>query len=158
MVVFRLGGQLFGIPVAEVREVVPYAWLELPPRMPTFVQGVLNLGGEAVAVLRLDMLLGMPPATIGLDASILVMKNAATSLGLLVEHVEGVRASADFQYTAIEDRQSFQGCLAGQLQGPDVTVHVLSWRKVLLEEETRRLEQFQQGAQQRLAQLSDAEA
>lgn len=163
VVIFRLGGQIFGIPVAEVREVVPYAWLEQPPRMPTFIQGVLNLGGLAVPVLRLDVLLGMPPAAIGLDSSILIMKTPGAPLGLLVEHVEGVRGTADFQYTAIDDRQSFQGCLAGQLHSatttaPMGTVNVLSWRKVLLEEEGRRVEQFQQGAQERLAQLSDGEA
>lgn len=158
VVIFRLGGQHFGIAVAEVGEVVPIAWLERPPRMPTFIQGVLNLGGVAVPVLRLDVLLGMPPSTIGLDASILIMKAPDAPLGLLVEHVEGVRAAADFQYTAIDDRQSFQGCLAGELHGPAGSVHVLSWRKILLEQEARRLEQFQQGAQARLAQLTDCEA
>ncbi|MGE5514454.1 MAG: chemotaxis protein CheW [Bacteroidota bacterium] len=158
VVIFRLSGELFAIPVAEVREVVPYAWLEQPPRMPTFIQGVLNLGGLAVPVLRLDVLLGTPSATIGLDASILIMKTDDAPLALLVEHVEGVRAAADFQYAAIDDRQSFQGCLAGQLSSPTFSVHLLSWHKVLLEEEGRRLEQFQHAAQVRLAELVDGEA
>src|SRR5512145_2933093 len=75
VVIFRLGGQHFAVPVAEVREVVPYCWLAQPPRMPSFVQGVLNLGGVAVPVLRLDHLLGLPPnAVIGLDASLLIMR------------------------------------------------------------------------------------
>lgn len=155
VVIFRLGDRLFGISVAEVREVVPYAWLDQAPRMPNFVQGVLNLGGLAVPVLRLDMLLGTPPVAIGLEASILIMKTEDAPLGLLVEHVEGVRAAAGLQFTAIDDRQSFQGCLAGQLHGPDATINVLSWPRVLMEEEARRLDQFQQGAQERLAQLAD---
>lgn len=158
-VIFRLSGQFFAIPVADVREVVPYAWLEQPPRMPAFVQGVLNLGGLAVPVLRLDTLLGTLPAAIGLDASILIMKGTDSPLGLLVEHVEGVRSAAEFQFSAIDDRQSFQGCLAGQLQDPTgLAVHLLSWRQVLMAEEARRLEHFQQSAQDRLAQLVDGEA
>lgn len=159
MVIFRLSGQLFAIPVPDVREVVPYAWLEQPPRMPAFVQGVLNLGGVAVPVLRLDRLLGTAPAGIGLDASILIMKTADAPLGLLVEHVEGVRATAAFQFTAIDDRHSFQGCLAGELHDSSgAAIHLLSWRKVLLAEEGRRLEHFQQGAQERLAQLAEMDS
>lgn len=158
-VIFRLSGQLFAVPVADVREVVPYAWLEQPPRMPAFVQGVLNLGGVAVPVLRLDALLGTPKAAFGLEASILIMKGTDSPLGLLVEHVEGVRAATDFQFSAIDDRQSFQGCLAGQLQDPTgLAVHLLSWRQVLLVEEARRLEHFQQSAQDRLSSLTEGEA
>lgn len=158
VVVFRLGGQLFAVPVPDVREVVPYAWLSRPPQMPSFVQGVLNLAGAAVPVLRLDNLLGLPRATIGLDASILIMKTQQEPLGLLVEHVEGVRPGAEFQFSPVDDRQSFQGCLGGQLQGPQGTIHLISWRKVLLEEENRRLEQFRQSAQARLAELADGES
>lgn len=157
VVMFRLSGQPFAIPVSDVREVVPYAWLERPPRMPAFVQGVLNLAGTAVPVLRLDTLLGLPAATIGLDASILVMKGGDAVLGLLVEHVDGVRAAADFQLAAIEPEQSFQGCVAGQLHGPAGSAHLVSWSQVLLEEERRRLDQFRLDADRRLAQLADGE-
>lgn len=158
VVIFRLDGQLFAIPVSEVREVVPYAWLGRPPLMPSFVQGVLNLAGVAVPVLRLDNLLGLPPSTIGLDASILIMKTSAEPLGLLVEHVEGVRPGAEFQFNPVDDRQSFQGCLGGQLHGPQGDIHLISWQKVLMEEESRRLDHFRQSAQARLAEMADGES
>lgn len=156
-VIFRLGGQIFAIPVEAVSEVVPYAWLSKPPRMPAFIQGILNLGGAAVAVLRLDRLLGMPSATIGLDASILIMKTTAAPLGLLVEHVDGVQPAAEFQVMTVDDRQSFQGCLAAQLDGPLGSVHLVSWEKLLLEEERQRLDDFQRRAQERLAELADGD-
>ncbi|MCR6632293.1 MAG: chemotaxis protein CheW [Magnetospirillum sp.] len=158
VVVFRLCGQLFAVTVDAVREVVPYAWLATPPRMPAFVQGVLNLGGLAVPVLRLDMLLGMPPAAIGLSASILIMKSTGTPMGLLVEHVEGVRPRAGFQFAAVDEAHSFQGCVAGQLESPQGAMQLVSWERVLLVEEERRLAQFQQDAQDRLADLADAGA
>lgn len=157
VVMFRLGGQLFAIPVTDVREVVPYAWLERPPRMPAFVQGVLNLAGTAVPVLRLDRLLGLAQPSFGLESSILIMTGADGGIGLLVDHVEGVRATADFQFSAIDDGQSFQGCVSGQMHGPLGSAHLLSWRQVLLEEERQRLEQFRLDAEQRLAQLSEGE-
>jgi purine-binding chemotaxis protein CheW len=158
LVIFRLGGQPFAIPVETVSEVVPYAWLATPPRMPSFVQGILNLGGVAVPVLRLDRLLGMPSATIGLDASILVMKTGGAPLGLLVEHVDGVQAASEFQSLPVDVRQSFQGCLAAQLAGPLGDVHLVSWQKILLEEERQRLGDFQRRAQERLAELADGDS
>ncbi|MBC7950657.1 MAG: chemotaxis protein CheW [Rhodospirillaceae bacterium] len=157
LVIFRMGGQAFAIAVEAVSEVVPFAWLSKPPRMPAFVQGILNLGGAAVPVLRLDRLLGMPSVTIGLDSSILIMKTGGAPLGLLVEHVDGVVPAADFQVMALDDRQSFQGCLAAQLDGPLGCVHLVSWEKILLEEERQRLGDFQRRAQERLAELADGD-
>lgn len=157
LVIFRMGGQVFAIAVEAVSEVVPFAWLSAPPRMPAFVQGILNLGGVAIPVLRLDRLLGMPSISIGLDASILIMKTGAAPLGLLVEHVDGVVPAADYQVMVLDDRQSFQGCLAAQLDGPMGSVHLVSWDKVLLEEERQRLGDFQRRAQERLAELTDGD-
>lgn len=157
LVIFRMGGQVFAVAVEAVSEVVPFAWLSTPPRMPAFVQGILNLGGAAIPVLRLDRLLGMPSISIGLDASILIMKTGATPLGLLVEHVDGVVPAVDYQVMVLDDHQSFLGCLAAQLDGPLGSVHLVSWEKVLLEEERQRLGDFQRRAQERLAELADGD-
>jgi purine-binding chemotaxis protein CheW len=157
IVIFRLGGEPFALSVADVREVVPYAWLAQPPRMPSFVQGVLNLGGVAVPVLRLDRLLGLPDGEYGLGASILIMKTAAQPLGLLVEHVDDVRSSADFQVLPVEETRSLQGCVIGQVHGAPGDIPLVSWQKLLLAEEQLRLAQFQDNAQRRLAELADAE-
>lgn len=109
LVIFRLDGQIFAVPVDAVREVVPYAWLAQPPRMPAFVQGVLNLGGTAVPVLRLDHLLGLARGTIGLGASILIMKTTGAPLGLLVEHVDGVQPVAAMRPMPMESGTPSRG-------------------------------------------------
>jgi len=154
-VIFRLGGQSFAVPAQEVREVVPNAWLSSPPRMPAFVRGVLNLGGTAVPVLRLDRLLGLPDSVFGLNASILVMRAPNAPVGLLVDHVEGVQPGAGFQYLPVDDGQSLQGCVAGQLQGPAMQATLLSWRNILLQEEQARLDAFGRQVQERLAELAE---
>lgn len=157
LVVFRTGEEIFAIPVEFVAEVVPNAWLERPPQMSSIVQGVLNLGGTALAVLRSDRLLGIDEARFGLDSSILVMKGGKMPLGLLVGHVEGVRPAASFQVMPLANAQSFQGCLAAELAGPGGAVHLVAWDKVLLEEERVRLDDFQRRTQARLADLADVQ-
>lgn len=157
LVFFRLGGQSLALPVDSVAEVVPIAWLDRPPQMPPVVEGILNLGGVAVPVLRLDRMLGLGPARFGLDASILIMKGSAGPLGLQVEHVDGVRRAAGFSTAAVEPAQSFNGCIAGQVVEQGATAALLlSWPRLMLEEERVRLADFQARAQARLADLGEA--
>jgi purine-binding chemotaxis protein CheW len=160
LITFRLCGQGFAFPVEAVREVVPIAWLATPPHMPAIVQGILNFGGTAVPVLRLDRVLGLADGQYGLDASILLMRSPigdeATPVGLLVEHVDGVRAAAGFTVMAFSDRRSFNGCLAGELERDGVVRHLLSWERVLLTEERLWLADFQAKHRERLADLADA--
>ncbi|CAA7624915.1 chemotaxis protein CheW [Magnetospirillum sp. SS-4] len=157
VVTFRLCGQTFGLAVGDVREVVPVAWLDRPPRMPGIVQGVLNLAGTAIPVLRLDRLLGLEDGRYGIDASILVMRDSgdARPLGLLVEHVDGVRAAEAFSPLGMPEAQSFNGCVVDQLAADGGMAYLLSWRNVLLAEERARLADFQACAQERLAALAD---
>lgn len=158
IVVFRLGGQGFGLPVEDVREVVPVAWLDRPPHLSAMVEGVLNLGGQAIPVLRLDRLLGLEDGRYGLDASILVMRalEREGTLGLLVEHVDGVRRLEDLSPLGLPPGQSFNDCLAEVLEGEGRTFGLLAWERILLEQERARLAEFQQRVQDRLTELADA--
>lgn len=154
VVTFQLCGQTFGLAVGDVREVVPVAWLDRPPQMPSVVQGVLNLGGKAVPVLRLDRLLGLGDGHYGLDSSILIMRETAGDprvLGLLVEHVDNVRAVETFAALGVPGSQSFNSCLADQLTLGETVVQLLSWSNILLAEERDRLADFSARAEERLA-------
>ncbi|WP_237051400.1 chemotaxis protein CheW [Magnetospirillum sp. ME-1] len=157
IVMFRLTGQCFGLPVEEVREVVPLAWLDRPPHLPAIVEGILNLGGQAVPVLRLDRLLGMEGGHYGMDASILIMRPRSESgvVGLLVEHVDGVRDAGDFAAMDLPPGQSFNDCLAEVLERDGRSVNLLAWDRVLLSQERAALSEFQVRTQQRLDALTE---
>lgn len=158
IVIFRLGGQVFALPAAEVREIVPIAWLSTAPRMPSFMQGFLNLGGTAVPVLRLDILLGLErEVRFGLEASILIMRGE-TPVGLLVERVDDVRRTSLFETLAVDEDRSMNGCITAQLAGggTETSISLVSWRNVLLAEEHARTAEFQAQAQARLQDLAEA--
>jgi len=65
LLVFHLSGQAYGLPLAEVAEVVPMALLSRAPGLPPLLAGFLNLAGTAVPVLRTDRLFGLPDLTPG---------------------------------------------------------------------------------------------
>lgn len=154
LVAFRLGGRQLAFPVGDVREVVPNAWLAKPPQLPGMVEGILNLAGQAVPVLRLDRLLDAPAGEFGLGASILVMKGRIP-MGVLVEHLDGVWPAGRYTLMPVEPRDSLNGCLAGMLDSGVETIGLLSWPNLLLAEECRRIEDFHARIQSRLAALGE---
>lgn len=152
VVSFRLDRMVLALPVETLREVVPIARLHHPPELPTFVHGILNLGGEALPVLRLDRLLGVPECEYGLDASILVMRGEPP-LGLLVSHVDAVRAVQPQDVLDVPSEQSLNGCITALLAGPGGDSHLLSWETLILAEERLRIAEFAERAAARLAGL-----
>ncbi|MEW5728095.1 MAG: chemotaxis protein CheW, partial [Pseudomonadota bacterium] len=130
-------------------------WLAKPVQMPSVVEGVLNLGGAAVPVLRLDRLLEVAGSRVGLDSSILIMRGERV-FGLLVDRVEFVRRLSDFALAPIAGADSFNGCVTACLDRDGETVPLLSWDRLLVAEERARLGEFQARAQARLADVVDA--
>ncbi|MDA8231714.1 MAG: chemotaxis protein CheW [Magnetospirillum sp.] len=152
LISFRLDRLALALPVETVREVVPIARLAHPPQLPRAVHGILNLGGEAVPVLRLDRLLGLADCGYDLSASILIMRGEP-ALGLLVSHVDGVRTAGDFAALPVPPERTLNGCLLGILASGTAELHLLSWNEVLMAEERRRLAEFAARAQARVDEL-----
>lgn len=91
-VIFRLGRELYALPLASVREVVPPpASLSQVPRAPPAVRGVMNLRGRVVTIVAMRTLLDLkgmdvPPP----DQKILLLDRGRRDLGLSVTDVEGI--------------------------------------------------------------------
>jgi chemotaxis signal transduction protein len=89
LVTFRLGAEFYGIPVSEVREILRPVDLFPVPGMGTNVEGVINLRGEIIPVVKMIALLGMRPAE-G-DASqkrkMIIIDASIGSFGFFVDEV-----------------------------------------------------------------------
>lgn len=62
-VTLRLAGQLLGIPVLQVHDVLKAQNMTPVPIAPTWVAGLINLRGRIVTCIDLRARLGLPPAT-----------------------------------------------------------------------------------------------
>ena len=74
-VVFRLGARTFGVPLAQVREVVALGTVTPIPFAPSKVRGAVNLGGRVAIVIDLRTALGLP-----------AHRETGAEVGLAVEH------------------------------------------------------------------------
>jgi purine-binding chemotaxis protein CheW len=151
LLVFHLAGQLAAIPLAEVESVIPMAHLERPPGLPAAVDGILNLGGSAVPVWRLDRLLrlqGKPP---GLYSMLIVLKGVADCrTAMLVDRVSEILSVPETALLPVAAKDSFNGCAEAGVSVKGQVIHLLSMPHILLRQERETLCGLQVAAQQRL--------
>ena len=89
--VFRLGGNRYGIDLARVAEVVKAPRCSPVPGGPSALAGVMQLRGRILPVWEFGRLLGRPGTPSDRTGWVLVLHGALQQFGLRVEGVEGIR-------------------------------------------------------------------
>ena len=128
LVTFQLGDESFGLPVASVREILRPIDLFCVPGMGADVEGVINLRGEIIPVVKLGALLGVVSRSAERSSKkrrIVILDVRATSLGFFVDEVfevsrvqaQEIQAPPDFAQGAAHAAQVVTGIvkLAGRM-------------------------------------------
>ncbi len=151
---FTIEGMSCALPLGAAREVLTMAALSRPPGAPAIVEGFLDLGGQAVPVLRLDRLLGLPTWSPGVNALLLLADLGERLVAFPVSKVEDVVATgADSKILPMAETEAFNGCVRGLLQQGGQTHYLLDPARLLLVAEARRVAEFRAWEQQRLSAL-----
>ena len=91
---FKLGGEIFAIDVAKVREVLDFTTITKIPRTPDFMSGVINLRGNVVPVVDLRLCFEMSKTEKTVNTCIVVVEmfldGESTVIGALADSVEEV--------------------------------------------------------------------
>ena len=129
LVTFRLGAESFGLPVASVREILRPIDLFCVPGMGADVEGVINLRGEIIPVVKLGSLLGVVSNAGEQQPTkkrrIVILDVRGTSLGFFVDEVfevsrvqaQEIQAAPDFARGAARAAQVVTGLvkIAGRM-------------------------------------------
>lgn len=99
-VTVRLGGQLLGIDVQRVHDVLKLGALTRVPRAPSIVAGVMNLRGRIVTAIDARRCLGLPDREDGAPAMCLVVEQDGQPYALIVDAVGDVVGVAADQHEA----------------------------------------------------------
>lgn len=91
-VCFELAGQLYGLEILKVQEVLADAEIETVPGAPYTVLGISNLRGCIVTVMDLRRRLGLPPRGEPGPTCVIVVDGAGEAVGLRVDRVVDVRS------------------------------------------------------------------
>ncbi|MGX6646622.1 chemotaxis protein CheW [Maricaulaceae bacterium MS644] len=86
-VTVKIGGQLFGVEVHEIREVFSPQDVTRVPRAPGDIAGLLNLRGRIVTAVEARFKLGLPPRDAGAPVMALGLEQGSELFGVLVDEV-----------------------------------------------------------------------
>jgi purine-binding chemotaxis protein CheW len=87
---FRLGGEVYAVLVADVREVLKSYHLTTVPNTPDYILGVMSLRGAMLPIIDLRKRFGLEPGANDEKSRIVVVSSADEEAGLLVDQVTGV--------------------------------------------------------------------
>ena len=91
---FKLSEEIFGVDVAQVREILDYIKITKVPQTPDFMCGVINLRGSVVPVVDMRLKFGMEKTETTVNTCIVVvevnLEGENTILGALVDSVQEV--------------------------------------------------------------------
>ena len=88
-VIFHSAGEMFAVPLAQVKEIIRVPDVVRMPLSPPALMGLANLRGTVLPVLDLRNLFGLPPVMID-DASRVVVLDHGHPVGLMVDRVANV--------------------------------------------------------------------
>jgi purine-binding chemotaxis protein CheW len=112
LVTFRLGKEHYGIPVGKVKEIIRPMEACPIPGMAGPVEGVINLRGEIIPVLRIHLILGSRE-TDG-DSSrkqrVIILESGEGRFGIVVDEVRDVIKVDDTEIKASPDVSSDRHC------------------------------------------------
>lgn len=149
LVVFRLAGELYGVDIQQVREIIRVPEVTRVPRTPDFVEGVINLRGSVIPVLDLRKRFRLPAGEADRERRIVVVEMGEQTLGVIVDAVSEVlrldqdRIEPPSPYIVNVDSQYITGI--ARLE--DRLIILLDLNKVLSAGEREELERLEEPEQ-----------
>lgn len=155
-VIFNVGSVPCALAHEHVRKVLPLPAMGRPPGLPAVVEGILDLAGTAIPVLRLDRLFGLAAEPLHAYRHLILLSSSEPPLALLVDQAIGVLNVPSARITPLHLSETFNGCVVGQIADAGAPIHVLSVERLLDRREQRVLAEFQAHQQRRLEEMRGA--
>ncbi len=152
LVTFRVGTELFGVPISAVQEIVRVPQIARIPQSPEFVEGVINLRGRIITVVDMRKRMTCGAKAIesaeerGRKSRILVVEADGRLVGVIVDEVAEVlklseeRVEAAPPMVAQVDNQYIKG--VGKLEN-DLLI-LIDIERILTSEQIEALDAVEQ--------------
>lgn len=91
---FQLGGEIYGLEILKVQEIIGMMPVTRVPRVPAYMRGVINLRGRVIPVIELRLKFGLEPTEDTPRTCIVVVQvdhgGQAVTMSLIVDEVREV--------------------------------------------------------------------
>lgn len=144
MVGFVLAGELFGVDILMVQEIIKKVNITPIPDSPEFIQGVINLRGRIIPIIDLRMRLNLPsiqPADRG-DTWTMILNIADRVTGFSVDRVtrvikvpaSAIQPPPEMMVSALKSKY-----LTGICRFEEQTMAILDFNRILVIEEFKKI-------------------
>ncbi len=143
LVVFTIGEEEFGVDISQVREIVRVAQITYLPKAPAFIEGVVNLRGQVLAVIDLSKRIGVTSKERGENTRIIVVEVGENTVGMIVDSVsEVLRLSSEFveAVPSLVETEVLEHYIRGVGKLKDRLLVLLDLNKILSPEEFQHVE------------------
>jgi purine-binding chemotaxis protein CheW len=133
--IFVVAGMPCAVPLADVREVLLMA--ELSPSLSASenIQGLLNLSGEVIPVLKLNRILGLKDWEAGLYSHIILTQFQGRSFGFLSQGVNKILNVPREGLKPIPASESLNGRIQAVIQDGKDLISCLSFASILTQQD-----------------------
>jgi purine-binding chemotaxis protein CheW len=148
LVVFTIGEEEFGVDINQVREIVRLLSITYLPKAPVFIEGVVNLRGQVVAVIDLAKRLSLSAKARGETTRIVIVEFGDNTVGMVVDSVsEVLRLSSDYieEVPALVQSEIPEPYIWGVGKLKDRLLILLDLKKVLSPEEVQHVDRQVKG-------------
>ena len=118
LLTFELDEQRFGLPMADVQEVVRVAAFARLPKAPQVIEGVLNFRGAAVPVLDIRARFGLPPRAVQTTDHLVVARAGKRIAAIRVDRVSDLIEAAAQDIEDVQSVTAHSGYVSGVLKLP----------------------------------------
>jgi len=149
LVVFTIGDEEFGVDISQVREIVRLVQITYLPKAPVFIEGVVNLRGQVLAVIDLSKRLGVASKEKSETTRIIVVEVGENTVGMIVDSVsEVLRLSSENveDVPSLVDTEVPEHYIRGVGKLQDRLLVLLDLNKILSPEEFQHVEKHVKSA------------
>lgn len=145
VVIFGLGSEEYGVDISSLREIIRMVEITRIPKLPGFIEGVINLRGQTTTVIDLRKRFDMDPALTD-SSRIIIVDLKGESIGMIVDSVSEVKSiSLDDidSVPSIKDTRT-QEYLKGIIKLGERIIILLDHEKILSELELAQTEKVKE--------------
>ena len=141
VVVFSLNGQLFGAEASQVFQIIKYEEATKVPKMPKFIEGILNYRDSVLPVVNLARRFDMEEMKTTKKAKILVTKMEDKLVGFIVNDVTEIMKFTDEEIESVPLLMNSEASAYLKKVGKknDKLISFIDLEKVLNDNEIKRL-------------------
>ena len=141
VVVFGLNGQMFGAEASQVFQIIRYQEVTKVPRMPKFIEGILNYRGSVLPVICLNKRFELGEAKTGKKTKIIVSNIEGKLAGFIVNDVLEIARFSDEEVEPAPTAISSEAAAYFRKVGKkgDKLISIIDLDKVLQASEIKRL-------------------